>query len=178
MTMQAQCATLRVNAQNRHQQITGFGGFVCSPQFQYNHMSTNDIKKVWGPSSPVGCNIMRLYIPIGRSSWSQSLQTAKNAKQMGLIVFASPWGQPAEWKTNGTINAKDPDGTLGYLKKENWPDYAQYLEDYVQYLRDNGVELDAISIQNEPDWTASYAGCLWSASEIAEFVKTYGAVGQ
>lgn len=174
MTMQAQRATLRVNAQNRHQQITGFGGFVCSPQFQYNHMSTNDIKKVWGPSSPVGCNIMRLYIPIGRSSWSLSLQTAKNAKQMGLIVFASPWGQPAEWKTNGTVNAKDPDGTLGYLKKENWPDYAQYLEDYVQYLRDNGVELDAISIQNEPDWTATYAGCLWSASEIAEFVKTYG----
>ena len=44
----------------------------------------------------------------------------------------------------------------------------------MQYLRSNGVELDAISIQNEPDWAATYAGCLWSASEIAEFVKTYG----
>ena len=93
---------------------------------------------------------------------------------MGLIVFASPWGQPAEWKTNGTSNAKNSDGTTGKLKRENWPDYAQYLEDYVQYLRSNGVELDAISIQNEPDWAATYAGCLWSASEIAEFVKTYG----
>ena len=177
LTLSAQAqqrATMKINAQQTHQRITGFGGFVCSPQFQYNHMTTSDIKKVWGASSTVGCNIMRLYIPIGKGSWSQSLATAKAAKQMGLIVFASPWGQPAEWKTNGTSNAKNSDGTTGSLKRENWPDYAQYLEDYVQYLRQNGVELDAISIQNEPDWPASYAGCLWSASEMAEFVKTYG----
>ena len=169
-----QNATMKIDATKQYQHITGFGGFVCSPQFQYNHMSTTDIKKVWGPNSTVGCNIMRLYIPIGKNAWSQSLATAKQAKQMGLIIFASPWGQPAEWKTNGTSNAKNSDGTTGKLKRENWPDYAQYLEDYVQYLRRNGVELDAISIQNEPDWPASYAGCLWDASEIAEFVKTYG----
>ena len=167
-------ATVRFDVQSTHQRITGFGGFVCSPQFTYNHMTTNEIKKVWGATSTVGCNIMRLYIPIGQGAWSQSLATAKQAKQMGLIVFASPWGQPAEWKTNGTSNAKNEDGTTGKLKRENWPDYAQYLEDYVQYLRQNGVELDAISIQNEPDWPAQYAGCLWDASEIAEFVKTYG----
>lgn len=173
-TIFAQRATMRIDAQTKHQHITGFGGFVCSPQFTYNHMSTTEIKRVWGKTSTVGCNIMRLYIPIGKNSWSQSLQTAKNAKQMGLIVFASPWGQPAEWKTNGTSNAKNSDGTLGYLKKEHWADYAQYLEDYVQYMRNNGVELDAISIQNEPDWQAEYAGCMWSASDIATFVKTYG----
>ena len=172
--MQAQTATLKIDATQRHQHITGFGGFVCSPQFQYGHMSASDIKKVWGEGSTVGCNIMRLYIPIGKNSWSQSLATARQAKNMGLIVFASPWGQPAEWKTNGTINAKNADGTTGSLKREHWADYAQYLEDYVQYLRQNGVELDAISIQNEPDWPAQYAGCLWSATEIAEFVKTYG----
>ena len=174
ITMVSKGQTLRLDATQKHQHITGFGGFVCSPQFGYNHMSTTEIKKVWGPTSTVGCNIMRLYIPIGRNSWGQSLQTAKTAKQMGLIVFASPWGQPAEWKTNGTSNAKNSDGTTGSLKRENWADYAKYLDDYVKYLRENGVELDAISIQNEPDWPAEYAGCLWSASEIAEFVKTYG----
>lgn len=167
-------ATVRFDTQSTHQRITGFGGFVCSPQFTYNHMSSTEIEKVWGKTSTVGCNIMRLYIPVGKNAWGQSLETAKKAKKMGLIVFASPWGQPAEWKTNGTINAKNSDGTLGYLKKENWADYAQYLEDYVQYMRKNGVELDAISIQNEPDWQATYAGCMWSASDIASFVKQYG----
>ena len=167
--------TVRFDAIKTHQRITGFGGFVNSPQFTYNHMSDADIRKVWGSASTIGCNIMRVYLPIGRNAWSQSLTTIRSAKRMGLIVFASPWGQPAEWKTNGTINAKNSDtGETGKLYRKNWPDYAQYLEDYVQYLRKNGVELDAISIQNEPDWAATYAGCLWSESEMAEFVKTYG----
>ena len=48
--------TVRIDATNKHQHITGFGGFVCSPQFQYNHMSNSDIDKVWGKSSTVGCN--------------------------------------------------------------------------------------------------------------------------
>ena len=170
----AQKATLRIDATTRHQHITGFGAFVCSPQFTYGHMSSDEINRVWGRTGTLRCNIMRVYLPIGRNAWPQSLATVKKAKEMGLIVFASPWGQPAEWKTNGTSNAKNSDGTTGKLKRENWADYAQYLDDYVTYLRNNGVELDAISIQNEPDWAASYAGCLWSASEIAEFVRTYG----
>ena len=69
----ASAQTVRLNATVQHQHITGFGGFVCSPQFGYNHMSTSDIKKVWGQGSTVGCNIMRLYIPIGRNAWNQSL---------------------------------------------------------------------------------------------------------
>lgn len=165
---------VRFDVQTTHQRITGFGGFVCSPQFGYNHMSEAEIKKVWGPTSTLGCNIMRLYLPIGENSWSQSLATAKLAKKLGITIFASPWGQPKEWKTNNSIDGKNDNGVVGSLKKENWPDYAAYLEKYVQYLRKNGVELDAISIQNEPDWTPSYAGCKWTAGEMAEFVKTYG----
>lgn len=167
-------ATLRIDASKTHQHITGFGGFVCSPQFTYNHMSETEIRKVWGKNSTIGCNIMRMYLPVGRNAWSQSLNTAKLAKQLGLIVFASPWGQPAEWKTNNSSNARNSEGEEGRLKKENWADYAKYLDDYVKYLRQNGVELDAISIQNEPDWPCDYAGCLWSTSEMAEFVRTYG----
>ena len=137
-------------------------------------MSETEIKKVWGPTSTLGCNIMRLYLPIGESSWSQSLATAKLAKKLGITIFASPWGQPKEWKTNNSVDGKNDNGVVGSLKKENWPDYAAYLEKYVQYLRKNGVELDAISIQNEPDWTPTYAGCKWTTTEMAEFVKTYG----
>ena len=79
-------------------------------------MSTSDIKKVWGQGSTIGCNIMRLYIPIGKSAWSQSLATAKQAKKMGLIVFASPWGQPKEWKTNNSSDAKTSEGVTGMTR--------------------------------------------------------------
>ncbi|WP_243349375.1 hypothetical protein [Parabacteroides sp. FAFU027] len=172
-----QTATVRVNKSTTYQKITGFGGFVNSPQFAYNHMTTDEIKKVWGKNSDLGCNIMRIYIPIGEDTWSQCLETAKLAKSLGLTLFASPWSMPAEWKTYNTVNATYTDANgvqqTTSLKEENYADYANYLNDFVLYMRNNGVELDAISIQNEPDEKASYAGCIWTPTQIANFLTNY-----
>ena len=71
--------TVRIDATKTHQRITGFGGFVCSPTFQYNHMSNAEIDKVWGESSTVGCNIMRLYIPIGKNAILRGLNFEEGA---------------------------------------------------------------------------------------------------
>ena len=71
ITATTMAQSVRLDATATHQRITGFGGFVCSPQFTYGHMSSTDIKKVWGTGSIVGCNIMRLYIPIGKNAWSR-----------------------------------------------------------------------------------------------------------
>lgn len=173
-------ASLKVNEQTKYQKITGFGGFVNSPQFGYNYMSIKEIRNMWGKASEAGYNIMRLYLPIGESSWSQSLATAQLAKSLGVKIFASPWSMPAEWKTNNNIAATytDANGVAqeGSLKEEFYDDYALYLNKYVTYLRDNGVELDAISIQNEPDMKASYAGCLWTPTQMANFIKNYGSL--
>ncbi|HBL73142.1 MAG TPA: hypothetical protein DD409_09855, partial [Bacteroidales bacterium] len=35
-------ASVRIDSTIKHQRITGFGGFVCSPQFGYNHMSETE----------------------------------------------------------------------------------------------------------------------------------------
>jgi glucuronoarabinoxylan endo-1,4-beta-xylanase len=175
--LQAQTATVRLNSSVTFQKITGFGGFVNSPQFAYNHMSVDEIKKLWGTNSEAGYNIMRLYIPIGEANWSQVLETAKLAKSLGLIIFASPWSMPAEWKTNNNIAAVYTDNNgveqVGSLKDEYYDDYANYLNNFVVYLRNNGVELDAISIQNEPDMKATYAGCIWTPAQMATFIKNY-----
>lgn len=174
----AQNPKVRIDNNIAYQKITGFGGFVNSPQFGYNHMSTADIQKVWGANSVAGYNIMRLYIPENKSNWSSVLATAQLAKSMGLTIFASPWTMPAEWKTNNHINAVyvDADGVqqIGYLKPEHYMDYALYLDDFVKYLKNNGIELDYISVQNEPDEKALYHGCIWTPDQIATFVKDYG----
>jgi hypothetical protein len=36
--------------------------------------------------------------------------------------------------------------------------------------------LDGISIQNEPDYKVTYAGCMWTPAEIAGFVRDYGQI--
>ena len=174
----AQNPKVRIDKNTAYQKITGFGGFVNSPQFGYNHMSTAEIQKVWGVNSGAGYTIMRLYIPENKSGWSSVLATAQLAKSMGLTIFASPWTMPAEWKTNNHINAVyvDADGVqqIGYLKPEHYMDYALYLDDFVTYLKNNGIELDYISVQNEPDEKALYHGCIWTPDQIATFVKDFG----
>ena len=171
-------ATVRVDSDVTYQKITGFGGFVCSPQFGYNHMSTDEIKMLWGEESKLGYNIMRLYIPHEKRLWASSLETAKLAKSLGLIIFASPWTMPTEWKTHNSIGSiyTDEDGKeqRNYLKEEHYEDYANYLNDYVTYLRDNGVELHAISMQNEPDMPVTYHGCIWTPEQMVKFIKEYG----
>ena len=121
----------------------------------------------------MGYNIMRIFISDNESSWSQAISTAKLAKSLGLIVFASPWSMPARWKTNNSTAGKTPEGVIGYLKEENYADYAQFLNRFVVLMRDNGVELDAISIQNEPDYDVSYSGCHWTPSQMANFLKNH-----
>ena len=169
---QTRTATVRINDQVTHQKITGFGGFVNSPSFGYNYMSETEIRKIWGKDSEIQYNIMRLYIPTSESSWSQAIQTAKLAKSLGLIVFASPWSMPAAWKTNNSVNGI-VGGNRGYLKEENYGDYAAYLNRFVTLMRDNGVELDAISIQNEPDWDVDYQGCYWTPEQITKFLREH-----
>ncbi|WP_449398485.1 hypothetical protein [Chryseobacterium wanjuense] len=39
---------MKINKNISYQKIKGFGGFVCSPQFAYNHMSTSEIQTLWG----------------------------------------------------------------------------------------------------------------------------------
>jgi O-glycosyl hydrolase len=160
--------TLTVN-NTKYQKVKGFGAFVCSPQFGYGHMSESEIRQVWGPNSTLKCNIMRLYLPIGESSFYQSLSTAQLAKNLGLFVFASPWSMPAEWKTYNTVNANSS-GNENHLKTAYYDTYANYLNNYVTYLKNNGVNLDAISVQNEPDWKCDYAGCIFSTTEMVNFL--------
>lgn len=173
-----QLTTVKIDKSISYQKIKGFGGFVCSPQFAYNHMSTSEIQTLWGTGSEGGYNIMRLYIPEDSNNWSSVLATAQLAKSMGLTIFASPWTMPAAWKTNNHVNAvyTDANGVqqIGYLKTQNYQDYALYLNSFVTYLQTNGVDLDYISIQNEPDEMAQYQGCIWTPTQIATFVKDYG----
>lgn len=175
--LKAQNAKVQIDKNQTYQKVTGFGGFVCSPQFGYNYMTPDEIRKMWGATSDAGYTIMRLYIP-AENYWDSTLATAQLAKnELGLTVFASPWTMPAAWKTNNNDAAVFTDEfgveQIGHLKLEHYEDYALYLNRYVTYLRNNGVELDYISIQNEPDEKATYSGCIWTPQEIANFVKNY-----
>ena len=44
---------------------------------------------------------------------------------------------------------------------------------FIDYMKSQTATIDVVSLQNEPDWKASYEGCEYSASQLFNFVKNY-----
>jgi glucosylceramidase len=83
-----------------------------------------------------------------------------------LKIMGSPWSAPAWMKSNG--NAKG-----GSLKKEFYGTYAQYFMKYIQGMAEEGILMDAITIQNEPENPNNTPSMLMTALEQADFIKNH-----
>ncbi len=122
----------------------------------------------------LGLNIMRIRIPYDENDWSKLVNGCRYAYQNhGTLILASPWTMPVTMKTPEQAEALK-DGKTSSLRPDKYGDYAAYLQRFVNYMSNAGAPLYAISVQNEPDWHASYEGCMWTAQQHLDFVKNYG----
>lgn len=65
------------------------------------------------------------------------------AIEPGMKILGSPWSAPAWMKTNGAVKG-------GELKPEFYEAYAQYLTKYVEGMKAEGINITAITVENEP----------------------------
>ena len=163
-------AGISIDSRIKYQHVTGFGGFSPSPQWSY-WLGDAEMNKLFGKGdTQLGLIILRLYIANSKNGWSAGVANAKIAKRHGAFIFASPWSPPASWKSNNS------DSNGGELLESHYADWANYLNDYYKYMKNQGVTIDAVSIQNEPDWNASYQSCIWSGEKMAKFLRQYGSL--
>lgn len=161
-------ASIMVDSRVKYQHVTGFGGFSPSPQWSY-WLNDADMDKLFGKGeNQLGLNIVRLYISNNRNFWGSSVANAKRAKKYGAFVFASPWSPPASWKSNNEV------ANGGSLLESRYADWANFLNDYYKYMKTQGVTIDAVSVQNEPDWKAEYESCIWTGQQMAKFLREQG----
>lgn len=161
-------ASVSVNTGSRQQHISGFGGFSPSPSWSY-WLNDSQIDLMYGKGeNQLGYNIMRLYIANSEWGWNSAVGNAKRAKKYGAYVFASPWSPPASWKDNNS------DSNGGALLESRYADWANFLNSFISKMKDNGVKIDGISLQNEPDYTTSYQSCRWTSEQFVKFLKNYG----
>lgn len=131
-------------------------------------MTSNEIDKAFNTENGnLGFSILRIRIPPQESEWQDYLPTAKAAYDKGVKVVASPWTPPADLKTNNDLVG-------GTLADTAYDDYARHLNDFIDYMSDNGVELYAVSVQNEPDIDVEYESCDWTPQQMKRFVLEYG----
>lgn len=157
---------ITLNPETTYQKVTGFGGML-NPSWTGNNLRDAEVQKLYGE---LGYNIIRMMLYPNQNDWGLNTATAKKAQSLGAIVFASPWTPPASMKSNGKQTNLDG----GYLLPEKYPDYAAHLRGFVDYQKSQGLNLYAVSIQNEPDWKVDYDGCSWTPVQMLAFIKNHG----
>jgi len=101
---------------------------------------------------------------------------AAQAVNGGIRFWASPWTPPT-WMKTGPFQSG---GTTSPFDGGNMTDnaqvltaHAQYFVKFVQAYGQQGITIEAVAPQNEPNYGENYPSCLWSASLFTKFVGQY-----
>lgn len=150
----AQTATVTLSSQKQF--IRGFGGM--SHAAWAGDLTAAERTLAFGNGDgQLGFTALRIPVSDG-SPDSANVATAKAAIAAGAIVFATPWN------------------AAGTMTSSQFASYATHLNNFVSYMKGQGVDLYAISVQNEPDYGAQAGWMAWSASLCHDFVLNYGAM--
>ncbi|WP_128657564.1 carbohydrate-binding protein [Paenibacillus sp. 598K] len=154
-----------INLADERQLIRGFGGMNHPAWIGDLTPAQRETAFGNGPGQ-LGLSIVRVFVDPNPNNWHREVATAKRAKELGGIVIASPWNPPDHmietFTRNGVPNSKR-------LRYNQYAAYAQHLNDFVTYMKNNGAELYAISVQNEPDYAHDWTW--WTPQEILRFMK-------
>ena len=169
--------SLTVDTATAFQYVRAFGGALNV--WGEPDISPQEIENLYNPDTGLGYNFLRICLypyldeivnntaipELDRSDYFINVQ---RVNRYGGYVLASPWTPPAEMK--------DPPQTQGgsRLRPDMYAAYAKHLKDFAQRMYDAGAPIYALSIQNEPDFVASYDGCEWTPEEQLNFFKQVG----
>jgi O-glycosyl hydrolase len=153
--------TVTINWSDVHQQIDGFG---ASSAATGDGITNTQADLFWSTTSGVGLSLLR--VQIESNGTYPDLATMQKAQDRGVKIWGTPWSPPASMKSNGsTTNG-------GSLLASDYQAYANYLSSYVLGLKNSyGINLYALSIQNEPDYTATWDSCIWTGQQFHDFLR-------
>jgi glucosylceramidase len=81
-----------------------------------------------------------------------------------IKILASPWSAPLWMKTTGKAQG-------GVLLPEYFSAYAKYWVKYIEGMKDHGITIDALTIQNEPLNEKNTPSMVMLAPEQADFIE-------
>jgi len=83
-------------------------------------------------------------------------------KYQPLSLVASCWSPLGQWKTN------HQKAFGGKLAKNHYTSHVNYMARFIEAYRAEGVNIESITVQNEPAATQIWESCLFSAEEEGE----------
>jgi glucosylceramidase len=81
-----------------------------------------------------------------------------------IKILACPWSPPAWMKTNDSFIG-------GSLAAANYAAYASYFVKYIQTMMANGINIWAVTPQNEPENGGNNPSCTWTSAQETNFIN-------
>ncbi len=156
-----------INGAVIHQTIDGFGAGAVFLDAGLDPLTDANMDDLYGTGpNQMGLTLIRLRIaPDG--NWTNAILDGQKAKQRGAKILATPWTPPASMKDNNSlING-------GSVIPAQYPNLVAYFNNFTNTMASNGARVDVLSIQNEPDFTATYESCRWNASQLDAFFHDF-----
>jgi glucuronoarabinoxylan endo-1,4-beta-xylanase len=149
-----------VDPSAERQTIRGFGGMNHTAWI--GDLTADQRDTAFGnDEGQLGFSVLRIPVHENQADWSGEVETAARAVELGATVIASPWNPPAEM-----VESFDGGQRLRY---DMYGAYAQHLNDFYTFMMENGVDLYAISVQNEPDYASEWTA--WTPDEMITFLR-------
>ena len=188
---------IKLNTENRFQEIIGFGGaFTEAAAYTLSQVSEKQRQKVIDLyfDKEVGLNytIGRVHInscdfSLGNYTYVKDndlllesfnidreykyvipfIKDAEKALGKKINLLASPWSPPAWMKSNGEMN------NGGYLLPEYYEVWAKYYVKFIDEYIKAGLNIEYISVQNEPAAKQVWDSCIYTAEVERDFVRDY-----
>jgi len=100
------------------------------------------------------------------------------AVKSDIRFWASPWTPPTWMKTgpynpNTGTSHSNFDGGVMKSDAATLTAHAQYFVKWVQAFQAQGVKIDIVAPQNEPNYEQNYPSCHWATDNFVKFVGTY-----
>lgn len=192
---------ITLNPSVRYQQMDGFGAAVTgSSCFNLLKMKEADrqrfLEETFNPDTGWGHSYIR--ISIGCSDFSLSEYTCCDKEGIenfalqdeeinyvipilkkilkinpSIRILGSPWTCPRWMKVNNLDDLQPFNSwTSGQLNPKYYQDYATYFVKWVEAFRKEGIEIDAITPQNEPLNRKNSASLYMGWDEQRDFIKS------
>jgi glucosylceramidase len=103
---------------------------------------------------------------------------AAQAVKSNIRFWASPWSPPTWMKTgpyNPNTGASHSNFDGGVMKSDDTTlkAFALYLVKFVQAYAGEGINVEVVSPQNEPNYQQNYPSCHWDSATFVSFVGKY-----
>ena len=171
----AQAGDITVDPAKTHQVVDGFG----EADVWQGSSSTAMQTLLFDPVNGIGLNLLRIGIE-SASGTSVLMGNAGIADGQACVkfagkdckVWAAPWSPPASMKSNNNVNGGASNDTLIASDYGAWASLVAAFPAY--YKQQSGVDLFAISAQNEPDFNPKYEACLYDKTQMVTFIDALG----